>query len=103
MSEDVESGCMLTSMSTLSSSSPACSISWETEGVDGWVMLTSGGSPNSRVMVVVMVVVVVEVVPGDVSRRRLTAATPSSDTILKEHWNISMDCMYDYNAFLVAS
>ena len=86
MSEDVESGCMLTSMSTLSSSSPACSISWETEGVDGWVTLTSRGSPNSRVMVVV----VVEVVPGDVSRRRLTAATPSSDTILKEHWNISV-------------
>ena len=88
MSEDVESGCMLTSMSTLSSSSPACSISWETEGVDGWVTLTSGGSPNSRVMVVV----VVEVVPGDVSRR-LTAATPSSDTILKEYWNISFEFM----------
>ena len=52
-------------------------------------MLTSGGSPNSRVMVVV----VVEVVPGDVSRRRLTAATPSSDTILKEHWNISFEFM----------
>ena len=89
MSEDVESGCMLTSMSTLSSSSPACSVSWETEGVDGWVTLTSGGSPNSRVMVVV----VVKVVPGDVSRRRLTAATPSSDTILKEHWNISFEFM----------
>ena len=58
-------------------------------GVDGWVMLTSGGSPNSRVMVVV----VVEVVPGDVSRRRLTTATPSSDTILKEHWNISLEFM----------
>ena len=58
--------------------------------VDGWVMLTSGGSPNSRVMVVV----VVEVVLGDVSRRRLTAATP---TILrynsKEHWNISLEFM----------
>ena len=69
--------------------------------MDGWVTLTSGGSPNSRVMVVVVVVVV----PGNVctSRRRLTAATPSSDTILKEHWNISMECMYDYNAFLVAS
>ena len=77
---------MLTSMSTLSLTSPASWISWATEGLEGWVMFTSGGSPNSRVMVVVMVEEVVVVAPDPSTWRRLLCAdsTVSSATTLRD-------------------
>ena len=45
----------LTSTSTLSLISPAICISSATEGGVAWLIVTSGGSPNSRTMVVIVI------------------------------------------------
>lgn len=66
----------ITSISTLSLTSPEICISSATEGAVGWLILTSGGSPNSSVTVV-------NVWVAEPTWRRFRDGNESSATILK--------------------